>query len=240
VKSATAGATMSTPGAFRQAEGGTLFLDEITGADFEVQEKIARALRDREIVPVGAGLPVTVNTRVVVASTVSLAEAVNEGTLSEELAGLLGETVIELPPLRDRREDVPHLVRHFVKKYAREFDAPEKEVLPDAMQLLLAYDWPGNVEELENAIEQAFKRGEAATIGAGDLPQAIRGRQTVQWTLAGKPVPSFEEAERSLIEVALEAARGKKAVAARYLQIDRQRLYRKIRKYHLDPNLGRK
>jgi DNA-binding NtrC family response regulator len=107
------------------------------------------------------------------------------------------------------------------------------------MDLLMHHDWPGNVRELETAVEFAFTLGEGDVITLDDLPGSLRGGSTVQWKVSGKSVPSLDEAERSLIELALEVAKGKKAVAARFLDIDRQRLYRKIKKYHLDPGLGK-
>ncbi|HUU43779.1 MAG TPA: helix-turn-helix domain-containing protein, partial [Planctomycetota bacterium] len=139
----------------------------------------------------------------------------------------------------ERTDDIPHLVRHFLQKYSRDYDVATKEPTVEAMDVLMRYDWPGNVRELEKAVERAFSLCENNVITAEELPASVRGHSALEWRLAGKSVPSLEEAERSLIELALEVAKGKKAVAARYLQIDRQRLYRKIRKYKLDPNLGK-
>jgi len=239
VKGAFTGATMSTSGYFRAANGGTLFLDEICEIDVDIQAKLLRALQEREITPVGSVQSVGVDVRVVAATNRNVEQALRDGKLREDLYYRLNVVNIEPPPLRERTDDIPHLVRHFVQKYAREYDVATKEVSPEAMEMLTRHDWPGNVRELENAIERAFALGESETISVEDLPATLRGKSTVQWKMSGKPVPSLEEAERSLIELALEVAKGKKAVAARFLQIDRQRLYRKIKKYKLDPNLGK-
>ncbi|HUW57849.1 MAG TPA: sigma-54 dependent transcriptional regulator [Planctomycetota bacterium] len=239
VKGAFTGATMSTPGFFRAASGGTLFLDEICEIDVDLQAKLLRALQEREIIPLGSVQAVEIDTRVVAATNRNVQEALHDGKLREDLFYRLNVVSIEMPPLRERADDVPHLVRHFVQKYAREYDVAVKEVSPAAMEVLMKHDWPGNVRELENAIERAFALGETPVITVDDLPTSVRGRTAVQWKVSGKTVPSLEEAERSLIQMALEVAKGKKAVAARHLKIDRQRLYRKIRKYKLDPNLGK-
>ncbi len=239
VKGAFTGATMSTPGLFRAASGGTLFLDEICEIDVDLQAKLLRALQEREITPLGSVQTVQIDARVIAATNRNVEEALREGKLREDLYYRLNVVSIEVPPLRERTDDIPHLVRHFIQKYANEYDVAAKEVPPQAMELLMRHHWPGNVRELENAIERAFALGESDTITVEDLPSSVRGRTVVQWKVSDKTVPSLEEAERSLIELALEVAKGKKAVAARYLKIDRQRLYRKIKKYDLDPNLGK-
>jgi len=239
VKGAFTGATMSTPGFFRAAQGGTLFLDEVCEIDPDIQAKLLRALQEKEITPLGSVQTVPVDARVVAATNRDVQAALHDGKLREDLFYRLNVVTIEMPPLRDRLDDIPHLVRHFVQKYAREYDVATKQVSSEAMEMLVGHDWPGNVRELENAIERAFALGEGNAIAGEDLPASVRGKSALQWRLAGKTVPSLEEAERSLIELALEVAKGKKAVAARYLQIDRQRLYRKIKKYNLDPNLGK-
>jgi|GEM_PF-503542 DNA-binding NtrC family response regulator len=239
VKGAFAGSTMSTPGFFRAVDGGTIFLDEICEMDLGLQAKLMHALEVREITPVGSAQSMSVDARVVAATRRSVQAALHDGLLREDLYHRLNVARIELPPLRERADDIPHLVRHFVQKHAREYDVAAREFSPEAMDLLMHHDWPGNVRELETAVEFAFTLGEGDVITLDDLPGSLRGGSTVQWKVSGKSVPSLDEAERSLIELALEVAKGKKAVAARFLDIDRQRLYRKIKKYHLDPGLGK-
>ena len=239
VKGAFPGSTMSTPGFFRAADGGTVYLDEICDMDLALQAKLMHALEDREITPVGSSQPMTVDARVVAGTRRPVESALHDGLLREDLYHRLNVARLELPPLRERLDDIPHLVRHFVQKHAREYDVAAREFTPEAMDLLLRHDWPGNVRELEAAVEAAFALGEHDAITPDDLPSSVRGKSTVQWKVSGKAVPSLDEAERSLIELAMEVARGKKAVAARFLDIDRQRLYRKIKKYHLDPGLGK-
>ena len=122
-----------------------------------------------------------------------------------------------------------------MSKFANEYNVAPKQVSPEAMETLMRYAWPGNVRELENVIERAFALGESDQIRVSDLPASVSGgKLEIEWKLAGTPVPSLEEAERALISMAMDAAKGKKAVAARYLQIDRQRLYRKIKKYNIE------
>jgi DNA-binding NtrC family response regulator len=239
VKGAFTGATMSMPGFFRAAEGGTLFLDEICEVDTDVQAKLLRALQEHQVTPLGSTQSAEVDARVIAATSRDVHQALREGKLRDDLYDRINVVHIELPPLRERTDDIPHLVRHFLQQCAREYDVAAKEVSPEAMEMLMRYAWPGNVRELQNAVERAVTLGESPVLTVQDLPAAVRGSSSVQWKILGKTVPSLEEAERSLIELALEVAKGKKAVAARYLQIDRQRLYRKIRKYNLDPNLGR-
>jgi DNA-binding NtrC family response regulator len=239
VKGAFTGATMSTPGCFLAAAGGTLFLDEVCDLDPELQRKLLRALQERQVTPLGSAQPAATDVRVIAATSRSIQEALREGKLREDLYYRLNVVTIELPPLRERTEDIPHMARQFAQKHAREYDVAAKEFSPAAMEILMKHDWPGNVRELENVVERAFAVAQGDLINVEDLPASVRGKSGVQWKVSGKTVPSLEEAERSLIELALEVAKGKKAVAARYLQIDRQRLYRKMRKYDLDPSLGK-
>jgi DNA-binding NtrC family response regulator len=239
VKGAFTGATMSLPGLLRAASGGTLFIDEIAEVLPELQAKLARVIEEQEYLPLGAAQPDPADVRILVGTSRGVTESLRDGKLREDLYYRVSAQTIELPPLRERVDDIPHLVRHFVQKVAREYDVAARELADDAMEALLHHEWPGNVRELEQAIERAFAACEGDRIALTDLPPSVRGRGSVEWSLSGRKVPSLEEAERALIEMALEVAKGKKAVAARYLRIDRQRLYRKIKKYKLDPKLGR-
>ncbi len=239
VKGAFTGATMSTPGLLRAASGGTLFIDEITEMAPALQAKLLKVIDEQEFAPLGVAQSMPVDVRIIVGTSRSIPEAIREGKLREDLYYRLSTQAVELPPLRERADDVPHLVKHFIQKLAREYDVAPREVTAEAMDVLMRYEWPGNVRELEQAVERAFAAGEVEVIGASELPASVRGRGGVEWSLSGRKVPSLEEAERSLIEMALDVAKGKKAVAARFLRIDRQRLYRKIKKYKLDPKLGK-
>ncbi len=239
VKGAFTGATMSTPGLLRMASGGTLFIDEICEVAPEIQARLLRVIEEQEMTQMGAPQAAPVDVRIIVATSRSVPEALREGKLREDLYYRLSAQTIELAPLRERPDDVPHLVRHFVQKLSREYDVAPREIAPEALELLMHHEWPGNVRELEQAVERAFAAAEGDAIGAADLPPSVRGRGGMEWSLSGRKVPSLEEAERALIEMALEVAKGRKAVAARFLRIDRQRLYRKIKKYKLDPKLGK-
>ena len=234
VKGAFTGATHDTQGFFRAAQGGTLFLDEIAEISPDLQAKLLRALQEREITPVGATHPVKIEVRVIAATNCDVAEALRRGDLRGDLFYRLNVVSIEIAPLRQRAQDIPLLVSHFMSKFANEYNVAPKQVSPEAMETLMRYAWPGNVRELENVIERAFALGESDQIRVSDLPASVSGgKPEIEWKLAGMPVPSLEEAERALISMAMDAAKGKKAVAARYLQIDRQRLYRKIKKYNI-------
>ena len=239
VKGAFTGATMSTPGLLRAASGGTLFVDDVCDMPLDLQARLLRVIEDQEFAPLGAPQATPVDVRIVVGTGRSVVEAMREGKLREDLYYRLSAQAIELPPLRERADDVPHLIRHFIQKIAREYDVAAREVSPEAMELLLHHEWPGNVRELEEAVRRAFASSDGECITPADLPASVRGRGGVEYMISGRRVPSLEEAERSLIEMALEVAKGKKAVAARFLHIDRQRLYRKIKKYKLDPKLGK-
>ncbi len=235
VKGAFAGATSDCDGALRTAKGGTLFLDRIDHVETELQARLLKALMDGQVTPIGAPGPVEIDVRVIAAMEGPITDALRHGRLREDLFYHLKAVNIELPPLSERRTDIPLLVNHFVKDFADEHNIAPKQIGPDVMEKLTEYDWPGNVRELEEVLRRSAALSESSRIGPGDLPaRIIGGQKVVQWKLAGTTVPSLEEAERTLIALALEAAKGKKAAAARYLHIDRQRLYRKIKKYNID------
>jgi DNA-binding NtrC family response regulator len=141
---------------------------------------------------------------------------------------------IEVPSLAQRRSDIPLLMEHFVKRFSEEQNISAKVVEAGAMEKLTQYEWPENVRQLEEVARHLVLFGEGPRIRENDLPAEIAGgERTTEWKLSGSSVPSLEEAERTLIALALDAAKGKKAAAARHLQIDRQRLYRKIKKYKI-------
>jgi len=234
VRGAFAGATNDCQGALRAARTGTLLLEHIDELNEELQEKLLKTLLEGQVTPIGASTPEKTEVRLIATVEGDLGEVVEEKLLREALVSRLEGVTVVLPALSEKRPDVPLLVEHFVKKFSQEHDIAAKTVDPEAMSRMVEYDWPGNVEQLEEVTRDLVLRSDGTRIRESDLPSDIRGEdRSMQWKLSGTAVPSLEEAERTLIALALEAAKGKKAAAARHLQIDRQRLYRKIKKYNI-------
>src|SRR5271165_5847922 len=155
VKGAFTSAIASKKGLFEMADRGTLFLDEIGTMSMDTQAKILRVLQDRKFMHLGGVNEIQVDVRIIAATNVDLRQMVREGKFREDLFYRLNVIAIDLPPLRQRREDIPLLVQHFIAKFAEENDRPPLHIPPEAMRPLLDYDWPGNVRELENVIERA-------------------------------------------------------------------------------------
>ena len=216
-----------------------------------LQMKLLRVLQEREFERIGDGKPVKVDVRVVAATNSDLAKMVREGSFREDLYYRLNVIQIELPPLRDRREDIPLLVQHFVEKYARRSGestpAPEvgasgrpPMVSQDAMRRLMAYAWPGNVRQLENAVERALALlGGRSTIEVSDLPPEIQARNcavtpTLDFPDGGvEPAELVEQIERDLIQRALSRTGGNKAAAAGLLNLKRTTLVEKLKRIPL-------
>jgi DNA-binding NtrC family response regulator len=230
-RGAFTGALNDHDGVFRAAEGGTLFLDEVAEIPLALQAKFLRAVEQREVTPLGVSRPVPVDVRIVAATNRDLATEVHAGRFRTDLYYRLNVVHIELPALRDRPEDVPLLVEHFVQRFSHEYRVAPKRVAAEVMERLKTHPWPGNVRELQNAIERAFALSVADTITLEDLPPALTGRAPSE--PVADEVPTLDEAERRLFAAALRKSGGNKNEAARLLGIDRQRLYRKIEKYGL-------
>ncbi len=242
-KGAFSGANNDHLGLFRAADGGTLFLDEITEMDASTQTKLLRAIQERAIRPVGTTQEQPVNVRLIASTNRDPKAAVANGNLREDLYYRLQASVLTIPALRDRREDIPLLVDHFIAVFAERFGREVAGIEQRALEAICNYSWPGNVRELSNTIEAAFTFGRGSLIEFGDLPSsvtsaieqdapAVRGEPS-GCPRPGKPVPSFAEAERDLIEKALLTTNGNKVAAAELLGISRKKLYAKIEKYHL-------
>jgi DNA-binding NtrC family response regulator len=234
VKGSFTGATGDTPGLFRAASGGTLFLDEITEMPLHLQAKLLRAIQEREVLPVGGTVPVKVDVRLISATNQPLDQALREGRLREDLFYRLAVVPILLPPLRERPEDIPLLTAFFSAGFARQFSFPEKVFTPAAMLRLASFPWPGNVRELQNLVERLYASCPEERIDTGQLPQPLRAAPDLPVSSSLGPVPTWEEAERRLIQQALAATGGNRSEASRMLQVERQRLLRKIKKYGLD------
>ena len=232
VKGAFTGAVGEKKGLFRSADGGTLFLDEIGEMPLPLQVRLLRALQEHEVTPVGASAPVKFDARIVAATNKDLESEVAAMRFREDLFYRLNVIEINLPPLRDRRDDIPLLAKHFAAKTARRQNLPEKNVANDAMRALVAYPWPGNVRELENAVERAFILS-GDEIDAASLPPKIAARVGTGFEPRDPNgvFPTLEEIERRHIVVVLRAADDDKNEAARILGIDLSTLYRKMKKY---------
>ncbi|HEX3559724.1 MAG TPA: sigma-54 dependent transcriptional regulator [Pyrinomonadaceae bacterium] len=231
-KGAFTGATNARPGLFRSAEGGTIFLDEIGEISQALQVRLLRAVQEHEVTPVGSSAPARFDARIICATNRDLEREVAEGRFREDLFYRLNVIELHLPPLRERREDIPLLARHFVKRTAREQGQHEKAVEPAALTALINYNWPGNVRELQNAVERAFTlSGEA--IDLDSLPPRVRdaaGRQPAVRDPDGLR-PTLEEVERRHILDTLASVNQDKARAANILGIDLSTLYRKLKRY---------
>jgi DNA-binding NtrC family response regulator len=230
VRGAFTGAVRDKAGLFEVATDGTLFLDEIGEVAPTVQAKLLRALQEREIRRVGAERTIKVNARVVAATNRDLRAAVAASTFREDLYFRLGAFVITVPPLRDRREDIPHLVHDFVRRAASRVKKDVQAVSADAMTALMNYSWPGNVRELEHAIERAVIVARGETIRPRELPPEIsqKARQRVS-----DDSLDLQEQERAMIERALERFRGNRKEAAEALKISTVTLWRKMKQYGL-------
>jgi len=232
VKGAFTGALYDTLGFFRTADGGTIFLDEVLELDVDLQGKLLRVLQEREVRPVGSSSSFTVDVRILAATNREVEQAVKLGQLREDLYYRLNVVMIELPPLRGRKADIPRLIDHFLEKYAFEYGVSPKRLHPATAYLFLQYPWPGNVRELENVVERAY------ALDAGDIilpehlpPVMIDTESGLEQRDEDSPVPTLAEAQRQAIVQALAAASGNKSKAADYLEIHRNRLARLIRKY---------
>ncbi|MDP3420258.1 MAG: sigma-54 dependent transcriptional regulator [Thiobacillus sp.] len=231
-KGAFTGAQARKVGLFEAANGGTLFLDEVAELPPSVQVKLLRVLQEREVLRVGAVEPVKIDVRVLAASNRDLREAVEAGHLRNDLYFRLNVVTLSLPPLRERRDDIPLLAYFLLRKFAVTMDRPVEEITPEAMQHLVEYDYPGNVRELSNFIERGVALAQGEVLDVEHLPQHL-GRLTVRVfapELAAAPA-TLEAQEKAHILQALKLAGGNRSEAARMLGIDRVSLWRKLKKF---------
>ncbi len=225
-KGAFTGAQYRKKGKFEVAEGGTVFLDEIGDISLKTQTDLLRVLQEREIVRVGGNQPIKVDFRCIAATNKDLEKLIEEGRFRPDLFYRLNVFRIELPPLRDRKEDIPPLVNHFVQKFSKEMNKRIRRVAPSAMYLLQQYSWPGNVRELENAVERAMVVAQEPELREQDF--ILKSKAGNGEDDGGK---TLEEIEKTHILRVLEECGGNQTRAAEVLDIDRVTLHNKLKKY---------
>jgi DNA-binding NtrC family response regulator len=232
IRGAFTGADTNRKGLFEQASGGTIFLDEISEVSPRMQAQLLRVLQEGEVKPVGSSETRGVDTRVVAATNRDLSEMVKAGTFREDLLYRIMVVVIEVPPLRERRDDVPLLAQHFL---ARHGTTQKKEIDVEALDALVAYDWPGNVRQLENTIARALALTPGDRITLDDLPEEIRVHEalaegeTTEGQRGEEGIQTLSERSRDYALEVLERCGGNKSKAAELLGIDRKTLYRMLK-----------
>lgn len=229
VKGAFTGAQHSRTGLLETANGGTVFLDEIGDLPVDLQAKLLRALQEREIRPVGATDRLRIDVRIIAATNRDLESAIRAGAFRQDLYFRLNVVQVKLPPLRERKSDIPLLVSFFLEKFS-DPQRPIRTISEDAMRRLMTYDWPGNVRELENAVERAVALGSGPILHIADLPSNLQ-QGSSDTLLESNELTTLEEMERRFILRALRETNGDKLAAARLLGIGKTTLYRKLKQY---------
>jgi transcriptional regulator with GAF, ATPase, and Fis domain len=230
-RGAFTGAVRQKPGRFEQADGGTVFLDEIGEISPSAQIKLLRVLQTREFERLGGERRISVDVRILAATNRDLLREVEAGAFREDLFYRLNVIPVLMPPLRERKNDIPLLARHFLQKFSEEQGRPIGDFTPDAMRLLLDYPWPGNVRELENMVEHAVVLTKGDKVDARDFPGSLHAPTIVMATMPSHG--TMEDSERRLLADTLRACSGNRAEAARRLGIGRSTLYAKLRKFGL-------
>ncbi|MDE6380135.1 MAG: sigma-54 dependent transcriptional regulator [Muribaculaceae bacterium] len=226
-KGAFTDAKTERAGKFETAHGGTLFLDEIGNLPYHLQAKLLTALQQRKIIRVGTNTPRDIDIRLICATNRNLPQMVASGEFRQDLFYRINTVTIELPPIRNRPEDIPSLVEMFVRKYAGIYSKPEVKVSEEAMKRLSAQSWPGNIRQLEHTVEKALILSEGPTLGIHDFDLRDSGVQTTEEST------TLESLERNAIINAIKVHSGNMSEVARHLGITRQTLYNKLRKYGL-------
>jgi len=245
VKGAFTGASSTTHGRFELADGGTIFFDEISNIGLETQAKLLRVIQEREFTRVGSNQVIRVDTRIIAATNSDLQRAVSLGTFREDLYYRLCVVPITLPPLRQRKTDIPLLCYHFLRKYARKRKKNVTRIDDDVLKIFCSYDWPGNVRELENAIERAVILANSDSITKKDIlkyayiaPQPPTAPEhpdiKSEAPVDEQRILTLREMEVEHIRRVLKQANGNKGFAAKQLGIDRKTLWRKIKKYSIN------
>jgi transcriptional regulator with PAS, ATPase and Fis domain len=232
VRGAFSGAVADALGLFRSAHGGTLFLDEVAELSPALQVKLLRVLQEKEIRPVGSTKTHAVSVRMIAATNKNLETVVQAGTFRQDLFYRLNVVRIVIPPLRERKGDIPALITYFLRRFNERFRRDVKGIAPDATAALTAYDFPGNVRELENLLERAYALGARDEIERANLPE-LAAKPDAPVVAVDEPIPTLDQAERDLIARALARFLNDKEQAARALGLTVRTLYRRIKKFGL-------
>ena len=232
VKGSFTGAHQTKHGLFELANHGTFFFDEITNLSLKIQAKLLRVIQEREFMKVGDQHRIQLDVRIIAASNTPLSEAIQNGTFREDLFYRLSVVPLHLPPLRERKEDIPLLIGHFLEKLSRKMKKPPPEISPEAVEVLKEYPWPGNIRELEHAIERILILEDTDIIKERNLPSYIIQQQGDLQIFPEDPF-TLQELEKKYIAFVLKKTKGKKIEAARILGINRKTLAAKINKYGL-------
>ena len=234
IKGAFTGAGTDKKGLLEAATGGTLFLDEITEMSPAMQVKLLRVIQEREVLPLGGTVPIKVDVRFIAATNRDVQDMVRQGGFRQDLYFRLNVVNLHIPPLSQRKEDVPLLAYHFLRKYAALMKKDVTEIAPDALDLLKVYEFPGNIRELENIIERGVAISTGAVIEVAHLPEDLRDLSIRTFRKKDGRIPSLEEQEKDYIRWVLEEAGGNQTQAAQILGIDRVSLWRKLKRYELE------
>ncbi len=232
-KGAFTGAVRQRQGAFELANGGTLLLDEVGEMSPEIQAKFLRVIEDQQFRRLGGEIPIKVDVRIISATNKDLTEEVESGRFREDLYYRLKVVTINVPPLRERKTDIPLLVNAFLKESNQENNKNVSHIDPEVMERLMNYDWPGNARELKNVLESIVVMSTSDRIQLSDLPANIRGMESSELSNIIQPGMSMEEIEKEAIRKALEDTNGNRTRAAEILKIGLRTLHRKIQKYGL-------
>jgi two-component system response regulator AtoC len=237
VKGAFTDATKDKKGLFQEASGGTLFLDEIAGLPLSLQVKLLRVLQDEMVRPVGGTQARKMDVRIIAATAVNLTEAVKERTFREDLFYRINVLLIEVPALRDRKEDIPLLINHFIERLNKRLNKNIRGIRPEALQVLINHPWPGNVRELENVIERIMVLTERSDIHIEDLPEEIHGAPTLvqdTWPCQDMSIKANTMVvEKALIKRALQETQNNRTHAAKLLGISHPTLLSKMKVYNI-------
>ncbi|MEE1946870.1 sigma-54 dependent transcriptional regulator [Pedobacter sp. KR3-3] len=234
-KGAFTGALNDKKGQFEAANGGTLFLDEVGNLSYEVQVKLLRALQERIIQPIGSTKTISVDVRIIAATNDDLANSIQQGEFREDLYHRLNEFKIQLPALRDRGKDLELFINHFIALSNKELNRNVQAIEPDAKQLLLDYDWPGNLRELKNVIKRMVLLSPGDTAGTASLPDEMKMAVSQLSKNSGTDLKAVnEQNEKQLITETLQKVRFNKSKAAKLLNIDRKTLYSKMERYGIE------
>ncbi|MCP4712001.1 MAG: sigma-54-dependent Fis family transcriptional regulator [Planctomycetes bacterium] len=231
VKGAYTGALSDRKGFFEMADGGTLFLDEIGDMPLAMQAKLLRVLEDQVVTPVGSTTGTQIDVRIISATNQKLAEKIAEKEFRQDLFFRVQGVNIEIPPLRQRREDIPQLLKHFVGKVAQDENRPVKGFTPAALRILKSYNWPGNVRELRNSVKTMVVLADAELLDVADLPFEMHRQSGEPDQMSNLAGVNLNELEKTAIRRTLEMVDGNREMAAKMLGIGERTLYRKIKEY---------